>query len=81
MAAKHYREHVILTRPAIYQTVSELEFSETDFQYYAILCARTGAKCPFAPVLAHRRSRHLDTPSHKNSLAVSEMTSSRQLGE
>jgi hypothetical protein len=33
---------------------------------------------PFAPI-AYLRSRHLDTPTHKNSLAVSEKTSSRQL--
>jgi hypothetical protein len=31
----------------------------------------------FAPV-QHPRSRHLDTPAHKNSLAVSEKNPSRQ---
>jgi hypothetical protein len=35
---------------------------------------------PFAPV-EYPKSRHLDTLSHKNSLAVSENSSSRQLDE
>ena len=45
----------------------ERKFSETDSQYCATLCTRTGAKRPFAPV-EYPSSRHLDTPSHKNSL-------------
>jgi hypothetical protein len=35
---------------------------------------------PIAPV-GYPTSRHLDTPSHKNSLAVPEKTSSRKLGQ
>jgi hypothetical protein len=64
----------------LFTSCRELEFSETDFQYHATLCVRTGAKCPFALVW-YLRSRYLDTPSHKNSLAVSENASSRQLSE
>ena len=50
-------------------------FSETASQDCATLCVRTGAVDRFAPV-QHPKSRHLDTPSHKNSLAGSENTSS-----
>jgi hypothetical protein len=49
-------------------TFRELKFSETAFPYFATLFDRTGAMRPFAPV-EYPRSRHLDTPTHKNSLA------------
>ena len=52
-----------------FQTVSKLEFSETDSQDRATLCVRTGAMDRFA-LVQYPKSRHLDTPSHKNSLAV-----------
>ena len=55
----------------------ERKFSETDSQDRATLYVRTGAKGHFAPV-AYLRSRHLDTPPHKNSLAVSEKTAYRK---
>jgi hypothetical protein len=42
----------------------ERKFSETDSQYCATLCTRTGAKPPFAPV-EYPSSRHLDTPRIK----------------
>ena len=58
----------------------EPKFSETPSQDRATLYVRTGAKRPFAPV-EYPRSRHLATPSHKNSLAVSEKTSSKKVGE
>ena len=64
----------------LFTSCLEEEFSETDIQYYVILYVRTGAKGHLPPV-ACLRSRHLDTPPHKNSLAVSEKTSSRQFGE
>jgi hypothetical protein len=59
----------------------ESKFSQIPIQLRATLSNRTGAKCPFAPVLTHPRSRHLDIPPHKNSLAVSENASSRKVSE
>ena len=53
-------------------------FLETPIHLRASLCVRTGAIRLFAPV-EYPRSRHLDTPTHKNSLTVSEKTSSRLL--
>ena len=61
----------------LFTSCLEEEFSETDIQYYVILYVRTGAKGHLAPVV-HRRSRPLDTPTHKNSLPIAEKTSSRQ---
>jgi hypothetical protein len=61
----------------LFTSCRELEFSETRIHPPASLLDGTVAMRPFAPV-AYLRSRHLDTPSHKNSLAVSEKTSSRQ---
>ena len=58
-----------------YLTIAQIH-PETPIQHRASLFVRTGANCPFAPV-GHLRSRHLDTPTHKNSLAVSENASSR----
>src|SRR4051794_41211220 len=51
----------------------EQVFSETASQDRATLYVETGAMSRFAPV-EYPTSRHLDTPLHKNSLAVSENT-------
>jgi hypothetical protein len=63
-----------------FRTVSEEEFSETASQDRATLYVGTGAMRPFAPV-EYPTNRHLDTPTHKNSLSVSEKISTRQLSE
>jgi len=44
----------------LFTNCRELEFSETDFHYYAILFVRAGVERTLAPV-DHLRSRHLDT--------------------
>jgi hypothetical protein len=51
----------------LFTSCRERKFSETPSQDRATLCVRTGAKHLFAPV-EYPRSRHLATPSHKNSL-------------
>jgi hypothetical protein len=49
-------------------------FSETRIHSSETLCDRTGAMRLFVPV-RYPRSRHVDTPSHKNSLAPTESPS------